>query len=229
MKKFVLSMMLAASCMTMSITPLALAQQTPAPVATTAAPATAPANEASVIALGGGIALIVVGFAGYVIARSRRRNKDRAANEPVFTAKPPAAPLKPTFAPKPVEVPAAPVFDSAAFLGHAKASFIRMQAAWDKADTNDLKQFTTPEVFAELSAQIGGRGETASVTEVVAIEAELLGVQPMGEDELASVKFTGLIKPDASAQAEPFAEVWNMSRARTAKGSWVLAGIQQLS
>ncbi len=228
MKKFVLSMMLAASTMTMTVALPAAAQQTPAPVATAPTPAAPPAEGVSVSALGGGIALIVVGFVGYFIARSRRR-KDMAANEPVFTAKQPAAPLKPTFAPKPVEAPAAPVFDSASFLNHAKASFIRMQAAWDKADTNDLKQFTTPEVFAELSAQIGSRGETASVTEVVSIDAELLGVQPMGEDELASVKFTGMIKPDANAPAEAFAEVWNMSRARTAKGSWVLAGIQQLS
>ncbi len=228
MKKFVLSMMLAASSMTMTVALPASAQQAPAPAATTPAPSTPPAEGVSVSALGGGIALIVVGFAGYFIARSRRR-KDMAANEPVFTAKQPVPPVKRTFEPKPAEVPAAPVFDSAAFLNHAKASFIRMQAAWDKADTEDLKQFTTPAVFAELSAQIGGRGETANVTEVVAIDAELLGVQEMGEDELASVKFTGMIKPEAAAPAEPFAEVWNMSRARTAKGPWVLAGIQQLS
>ncbi len=227
MKKFVLSMMLAASSMTMTVAIPAAAQQTPAPVATAPAPAAPPAEGVNVSALGGGIALIVVGFAGYFIARSRRR-KSEAANEPVFTAKQAAAPVAPA-APKAPVAPAAPVFDSAAFLSHAKASFIRMQAAWDKADTNDLKQFTTPEVFSELSAQIGNRGETASVTEVVQIDAELLGVQAMGEDELASVKFTGMIKPDATAPAEPFAEVWNMSRARTAKGAWVLAGIQQLS
>lgn len=223
MKKLVLSMLLAASSITMTVAVPAAAQQTPAP-ATAPAAATPPAEGVSVSALGGGIALIVVGFAGYFIARARRR-KSEAANEPVFTAKQPAAPV----APKAPPAPAAPVFDSAAFLSHAKASFIRMQAAWDKADTNDLKQFTTPEVFAELSAQIGNRGQTASVTEVVQIDAELLGVQPMGEEELASVKFTGMIKPDASAPAEPFAEVWNMSRARSAKGAWVLAGIQQLS
>ncbi len=226
MKKIVLSMLLAASSMTMTVAPSAVAQQTPAPV-TAPAVATPPAEGVSVSALGGGIALIVVGFAGYFIARSRRRKKE-AANEPVFTARQPAPTAAPA-APKAPPAPAAPVFDSAAFLSHAKASFIRMQAAWDKADTNDLKQFTTPEVFSELSAQIGNRGETASVTEVVQIDAELLGVQPMGEDELASVKFTGMIKPDANAPAEPFAEVWNMSRARTAKGAWVLAGIQQLS
>ena len=228
MKKFMLSIMLAASSMTVAL-PTA-AQPAPAPATSTAAPApaTPPAEGVSVSALGGGIALIVVGFAGYFIVRSRRR-KNMAANEPVFTAKQPAAPLKRTFEPKAAQPPAAPVFDSVAFLNHAKASFIRMQAAWDKADTEDLKQFTTPAVFAELSAQIGGRGQTASVTEVVAIDAELMGVQEMGEDELASVKFTGMIKPDADASAEPFAEVWNMSRARTAKGPWVLAGIQQLS
>jgi predicted lipid-binding transport protein (Tim44 family) len=49
-------------------------------------------------------------------------------------------------------------FDTEAFLRHAKASFIRMQAAWDRSDVNDLREFTTPEVFAELQLQIQERG-----------------------------------------------------------------------
>lgn len=122
-----------------------------------------------------------------------------------------------------------PGFDNAAFLQLAKSSFIRMQAAWDKADTDDLKQFTTPQVFAELRTQIQDRGQTADATEVVSIDAELLGIETLADVYLASVKFVGMIKSSPSAAAEPFAEVWNMSRPLDSSTGWVLAGIQQLS
>ena len=120
-------------------------------------------------------------------------------------------------------------FDSEAFLRHAKSSFIRMQAAWDKADTNDLREFTTPEVYAELKMQIQERGATADFTDVVSIDGQLLGIETIGNEYLASVKFTGMIKSAPNAAAEPFNEVWNMSKPVSGNGGWVLAGIQQLS
>ena len=120
-------------------------------------------------------------------------------------------------------------FDSATFLRHAKSSFIRMQAAWDKADFNDLREFTTPEVYAELKMQIQERGDVADFTDVVSIDAELLGIETTATDYLASVKFTGKIKTDPTALAEPFTEVWNMSKPADGSTGWVLAGIQQLS
>ena len=67
-------------------------------------------------------------------------------------------------------------FDSATFLRHAKSSFIRMQAAWDKADFNDLREFTTPEVYAELKMQIQERGDVADFTDVVSIDAAIWAV-----------------------------------------------------
>jgi predicted lipid-binding transport protein (Tim44 family) len=104
-----------------------------------------------------------------------------------------------------------------------------MQAAWDKADVNDLREFTTPEVFAELKMQIQERGASADYTDVVRIDAELLGIERVGDEYVASVKFTGLIKTAPDAQPEPFAEVWNMAKPVSGNGGWVLAGIQQLS
>ncbi len=135
-----------------------------------------------------------------------------------------AAPAAPA---APFGVPAD--FDKAAFLRHAKSSFIRMQAAWDKADTNDLREFTTPEVFAELKMQIQERGQTADFTDVVSIDGELLGIETSANDDLASVKFVGMIKSSPTAAPEPFAEVWNMSKPHNGSTGWVLAGIQQLS
>lgn len=120
-------------------------------------------------------------------------------------------------------------FDKEAFLRHAKSSFIRMQAAWDKADTNDLREFTTPEVFAELKMQIQERGDTSDFTDVVSIDAELLGIETIGDDYLASVKFVGMIKASPGAAAEPFAEVWNLAKPVDGSSGWMLAGIQQLS
>jgi predicted lipid-binding transport protein (Tim44 family) len=120
-------------------------------------------------------------------------------------------------------------FDDQAFLAQAKASFVRMQAAWDKADTDDLREFTTPQVFAELKAQVEQRPQSNDVTDVVAIAAELLGIETIGEDHLASVKFNGMIKSSATAEAEPFAEVWNLAKPVNGGGGWMLAGIQQLS
>jgi len=120
-------------------------------------------------------------------------------------------------------------FDQEAFLRHAKASFIRMQAAWDRGDTNDLREFTTPEVFAELKMQIQERGAAADFTDVVSIDGQLLGIETTATDYLASVQFNGMIRTAPNAPAEPFVEVWNMSKPLSGQGGWVLAGIQQVA
>jgi len=120
-------------------------------------------------------------------------------------------------------------FDSESFLRHAKSSFIRMQAAWDRGDTNDLREFTSPEVFAELKLQIQERGGAADFTDVVSIESQLLGIEQTATDYLASVQFTGMMRNAQNAPAEPFVEVWNMSKPLAGAGGWVLAGIQQIA
>ncbi len=119
-------------------------------------------------------------------------------------------------------------FDSASFLRHAKTHFIRLQAAWDRSDINDIREFTTPEMYAELKLQLQERGTSANVTDVVTLNGELMGIETIGNDYLASVKFTGMIREADHAPTEPFAEVWNLSKPVTGTGGWVLAGIQQL-
>lgn len=120
-------------------------------------------------------------------------------------------------------------FDQDAFLRHAKASFIRMQAAWDRGDTNDLREFTSPEVFAELKMQIQERNGATDFTDVVTIDGQLLGIETTATDYLASVQFNGMIRTAPNAPAEPFVEVWNMSKPLSGPGGWVLAGIQQVA
>lgn len=121
-----------------------------------------------------------------------------------------------------------PGFDTDAFLRHAKASFIRMQAAWDRGDLADLREFTAPEVYAELQLQIQERGGQQDYTEVVSIDAQLLGIETTERDYLASVQFNGMIRNAPGAPAEPYVEVWNLSKPLNGSGGWVLAGIQQV-
>ncbi|AIY39859.1 putative membrane protein [Collimonas arenae] len=120
-------------------------------------------------------------------------------------------------------------FDVPGFVRSAKTYFIRLQAAWDKADINDIREFTTPEMFGELRLQLQERGASPNNTDVVQLDGELMGIETVGNDYLASVKFTGLIKEVPEASAEPFTEVWNLSKPLSGQGGWVLAGIQQVA
>lgn len=120
-------------------------------------------------------------------------------------------------------------FDTTGFLRHSKTYFIRLQAAWDRADVNDIRDFTTPEMFAELKMQLQERGASANHTDVVSLDADLLGIETIGSEYLASVKFSGMIKEAEHAPAEPFTEIWNLSKPVSGQGGWVLAGIQQAS
>jgi predicted lipid-binding transport protein (Tim44 family) len=119
-------------------------------------------------------------------------------------------------------------FDRDGFLRHAKTCFIRLQAAWDKGEVNDLREFTTPEMFGELRMQLHERGSAANHTDVVSINAELLGIETVGEEYLASVRYDGMIREEEHAQPVPFAEVWNFVKP-VSGGGWALAGIQQLN
>ena len=119
-------------------------------------------------------------------------------------------------------------FDVQGFVRHAKTHYIRLQAAWDKADVNDIREFTTPEMFAELKMQLQERGASPNHTDVMALDAEMLGIETVGSDYLASVKFTGMVKEEQGASAVPFAEIWNLAKPVSGGGGWLLAGIQQV-
>ncbi len=120
-------------------------------------------------------------------------------------------------------------FDVTGFVRNAKVYFIRLQAAWDKADINDIREFTTPEMFAEMRLQLQERGTAENHTDVVSLDAEMLGVETLGDDYLASVKFFGFIKEESDASPAQFNEIWNLSKPVSGNGGWILAGIQQLS
>ena len=119
-------------------------------------------------------------------------------------------------------------FDVAGFERSAKVHFIRLQAAWDAKNLADIREFTTPEVFAEIRMQMEEQRGAASETDVADLEATLLGIETGADDYLASVRFTGRIREGAQGEAAPFEEVWNLARPVNGRGGWLLAGIQQL-
>ncbi|WP_291986348.1 Tim44-like domain-containing protein [Candidatus Accumulibacter sp. ACC007] len=119
-------------------------------------------------------------------------------------------------------------FDAAGFVRNAKVSFIRLQAANDAGNLDDIREFTTPEMFAEISMAIAERGDAVQETDVVTIEAEVLDVAEEASRYVVSVRFSGLIREDKDAAAEAIDEVWHLVKPRHGKGGWTLAGIQQM-
>ena len=118
-------------------------------------------------------------------------------------------------------------FDVPGFLRVAKVQFIRMQAAWDEKNLADIREFTTPEAFAEIRMQLDDDKGAVNKTEVVTIDANLLGIETGEVDYLASVRFSGKIRENGQPEATPISEVWNLSKPRSGGGGWLLAGIQQ--
>jgi predicted lipid-binding transport protein (Tim44 family) len=124
-------------------------------------------------------------------------------------------------------------FDSEGFLRSAKANFITLQAAWDRADVGGLRSMMTDDMVKEIRAQLADRethtGAGVNHTEVVMLEASLLGIEELPDEYMASVEFSGMIREDASAGPNPFREVWNMTKSKAAGGSgWLVAGVQAL-
>ncbi|NYT45174.1 Tim44 domain-containing protein [Alcaligenaceae bacterium] len=116
-------------------------------------------------------------------------------------------------------------FDSAAFLGNAKAQFIEIQAVWDSGDLDKLRDYMTDDLISEVKPEILARSEN-NVTEVVLLNAELLGIEAVSGGHLASVRYSGMLREAKDAEAFRFEEVWNLYKADGA--GWLLAGIQQI-
>jgi predicted lipid-binding transport protein (Tim44 family) len=113
------------------------------------------------------------------------------------------------------------------FLRNAKTSFIRLQAANDRKDLDDIREYTTPEMYAEISMQLQERGDAAQKTDVLSINAELLEVAEQGDYSIASVRFTGQLSENKGVP-ENVDEIWHVQKdQRNDKSVWLLAGIQQ--
>ena len=117
-------------------------------------------------------------------------------------------------------------FDVAGFVRNAKVNFIRLQAANDTRNLEDIREFTTPEMFAELKMTLSERGDVAQETDVVAIEADVVDVIEEANRYVVSVRFTGQIRED-KGPTEAIDEIWHLVKPRSGTSGWLLAGIQQ--
>jgi len=104
------------------------------------------------------------------------------------------------------------------------------KSVWDRSDTKSLRNLMTDDMLKEITAAIAERDATASVghttrTEVIRLEAKLLGIEESFEGQLASVEFSGAIRKEAGAQPDVFKEVWNMSLNKSSHCGQLLAGI----
>jgi predicted lipid-binding transport protein (Tim44 family) len=118
-------------------------------------------------------------------------------------------------------------FDSPGFERIAKMIFIRMQTANDAADLNDLRNFTTPEMFASIRLELQERGTAKQETDVVKVDAQVLDVATEADRQIVSVRFHGMIREEKDAVAAPFDEVWHLVKPQDDSRSWAIAGIEQ--
>ena len=120
-------------------------------------------------------------------------------------------------------------FEDEPFLREAKKHFIRLQDANDRGDINDIHEYVTPEMYAEISLQIQERGGRVNKTEVVTLNADLLEVVTEGDLVIASVRFSGMIREEANAPAEAFSEIWHIQKSQSLpNATWFISGIQQV-
>ncbi|MEI7783383.1 MAG: Tim44-like domain-containing protein [Betaproteobacteria bacterium] len=123
-------------------------------------------------------------------------------------------------------------FDVAGFLAAAKTNFVSLQAAWDRSDIAALRVMMTDDMLTQIQAQLADReshtGGAANHTEVLTLDAKLLGIEELEDVYMASVEFSGMIREDQSAGPSPFREVWNMTKPRHNPGGWLVAGVQAL-
>jgi predicted lipid-binding transport protein (Tim44 family) len=123
-------------------------------------------------------------------------------------------------------------FDADGFLAAAKRNFITLQNAWDQSDLATLRSMMTDEMLGEIRTQLAEResqqGNQPNQTDVVMLEAQLLGIEDLGDGYMASVEFSGMIREEPSSGPSPFREVWNMTKPKAGNSGWLVAGVQAL-
>jgi predicted lipid-binding transport protein (Tim44 family) len=118
-------------------------------------------------------------------------------------------------------------FDVEGFLRQAKLSFVRLQAANDRGDMEDIRQFSTPEVAAEIQLQFQERQRAAQQTDIIQLSADLLDISTEATRYIASVRFHGQLREDEKNAPEAFSEVWHLVKPLSGASGWQVAGIQQ--
>ena len=120
-------------------------------------------------------------------------------------------------------------FEDEPFLREAKKQFLRLQDANDRGDINDIREYVTPEMYAEISMQIQERNGKPNKTEVVTLNADIADVVTEGDLVIASVRFSGMIREEVNGPADAFSEIWHIQKSQSLpNATWFISGIQQV-
>ena len=128
-------------------------------------------------------------------------------------------------------------FDTQGFLEAAKRNFVTLQAAWDRVDITTLRSMMTDDMLSEVRSQLDEREQHRGTpqqagqpnqTDVVMLDAQLLGIEDLGHAYMASVEFSGMIREESHTGPSPFREVWNMTKPKDGTSGWLVAGLQAL-
>jgi predicted lipid-binding transport protein (Tim44 family) len=119
-------------------------------------------------------------------------------------------------------------FDAEQFLRHARSNFTNLQAAHDRKDLRSIRDFLTPELYRDIEADVRASGDAPQKTEIVTLNAEVVDVTTEGDMYVVSVRFSGLIREEVGAEAQPFSEVWHLEKPTNGRSGWLVSGIQQV-
>ncbi len=120
-------------------------------------------------------------------------------------------------------------FDEAEFLAGAKGLYARLQSSWDRRDLADIRGFTSPEVFDEISRQ-ADEDPTPGKTDIVMVEARIIEAGTQGTQTVISVLYDVLLRENQTdSRPTQVREVWHFRKDESDPNPyWMLEGIQQL-
>ena len=182
----------------------------------------------------GGILLLVLLAVVAVLAFRALARRGAQSPQPVqyagmdrqTTLTPPSAPAPGDAMATAARFPAG--FDAASFLRGAKMNFVKLQFANDQGRLEDIREFTTDEMFEALERDIHERHGAGQQTDIESLDAQLVDLATEGPQHWASVRFSGRVREVPGAVPVDFAEVWNLVKPADGSSGWLLAGIQQM-
>ncbi|WP_027185810.1 TIM44-like domain-containing protein [Desulfovibrio inopinatus] len=119
-------------------------------------------------------------------------------------------------------------FDEDDFLRGAKLFYAKLQEAWDRRNLEDIRPYTTNEVFQELSQQ-AKQDPKPGQTDVLLVKAKLINLEQKDGETQCAVQYDAMLREDPTQEATSnVKEIWHFVRSESAPGAlWLLAGIEQ--
>jgi predicted lipid-binding transport protein (Tim44 family) len=129
----------------------------------------------------------------------------------------------------PAQQPALPPgFNADEFLKGANAVYVRLQASWAKRDLLDIRQFTSNEVFEEISRQ-AQEDPVPGKTELLMINSRVIEVRDVDNQTIVSVLYDVIMRENEDTLSKQVRELWHFSQEQDKpEAVWLLEGIQQV-